>query len=261
MRHPEHAHLLGGKFLRRHLPRAVKRSTRVIVPSEATARDCEALLGVDRGRLAVIPHGGAEEFATPPSDEAWERFEKHSPNLPARFWLTVATIEPRKNLGALLDAIEILRGRESEAANLLLAGGHGWGASRIENRLVALHEEELVHSVGHVDTEWLRCALRRAEGLVMPSLAEGFGLPLLEAMASGCPVLCSDIPVFHEVTGDNALFFDPHRPESIADALHSAFQNRPAQSARAERARAFIAPFTWARAAERTLEVYREALQ
>jgi glycosyltransferase involved in cell wall biosynthesis len=195
-----------------------------------------------------------------PDAATWERFKAETGRLPERFWLAVATIEPRKNLGLLLDALQLLRDRDEDVAQLVHVGGRGWGSLGLENRLAGLTALGAVQCVGHVEPWWLQCALRRAEALVMPSRAEGFGLPVLEAMAAACPVICSDIPVFHEVTGGHARFFDPRDPEGLAAEMSAAAADRSGQSVRARRAREFVAPLTWERAARRTLEVYREAL-
>jgi glycosyltransferase involved in cell wall biosynthesis len=260
LRHPEHAHRRGGRFLARHLPGAVRRATRIIVPSEATARDCVDLLAVDRSRIEIIPYGGVEEFLPEPSAEMWSHLAEEHPALPERFWLTIATLEPRKNLGALLDALEILAARGVKSPPLVQVGPIGWRQDALLDRLTALASKRRVYPLGHQSPGTIRCLLRRAEALVMPSLAEGFGLPILEAMASRCPVLCSDLPVFREVTGGHALFFDPRRPESIADVLAQALADPEGSRGRAGAGLAHIAPFTWERAARRTWEVYQTSV-
>ncbi len=135
----------------------------------------------------------------------------------------------------------------------------GWGQRHLAARIEALRVRGRLIPVGHQDLEMLRCFLRRAAALVFPSLAEGFGLPLLEAMASGCPVLCSDIPVFREVSGGHARFFDPGNSEAIADAVQGLSDTPPADEM-ITLARKHTASFTWERAARRVWEIYQAAL-
>lgn len=260
MRHPEHAHRQGGGFLARHLPKAASKATRIIVPTEETAKDVVALLGVDRVKIDVIPYGGAEEFLAEPSDAQWAEFEHRFERIPERFWLTIATIEPRKNLSTLLDAQEQLAARIADAPTLVLVGPTGWERREVVDRIAEMKALGLVTMPGYIDPLIIGCLCRRAEAMILPSFAEGFGMPILEALASGCPVLCSDIPVFHEVTGGNARFFDPHRAESVAEAMRDALNRRDEMFQLASKGRNHVAPLTWARAAERTVDVYRAAL-
>jgi glycosyltransferase involved in cell wall biosynthesis len=258
IRHPEHGHSLGGRLLAQHLPRTARETTRIIVPSQATADDCVDLLGVESDRLVVIPHGGAEAHGREPSKEMWARFSATHEDLMGRFWLTVATLEPRKNIGLLVDAIDRLAPERS--IPLVLVGNLGWGTGNLVARIDRMVNQGRMIWLHHREPWVLHCLLHRAEALVMPSLAEGFGLPLLEAMASGCPVLCSDIPVFREVTGGHARLFDPHSADALAEQMRGALEDPVGERERAGRAREFIRPFTWERTACRTLDVYREAI-
>lgn len=234
LRHPEHTRWMGGRLLARHLPRAVHRATRILVPSEATARECTELLGVERGRMTVTPLGGAEQFSQEPTAEEMARFDLLFPEFRGNPpWLMVGVDEPRKNF-ALVRHAQALLGPKSVPA--LRIGPD---------------------TAPRVDDTALRCALRRARGLIMPSLNEGFGLPVIEAMASGCPVLCSAIPVFHEITGEHARFFDPRDPESLAEQLRQALADPGAERRRAERARTHADQFTWERTAALTWETLR----
>ncbi|MBN1476631.1 glycosyltransferase family 4 protein [Candidatus Sumerlaeota bacterium] len=258
LRHPEHGHFLGGRLLVHHLPRRARDATRVIVPSQATADDCVELLGLEPSRLVVISHGGAETLSREPSKEMWGRFSATHGDLMGRFWLTVATLEPRKNIGLLVDAIDRLAPERS--IPLVLVGNPGWGTGNLVARIERMVNRGRMIWLHHREPWVLQCLLHRAEALIMPSLAEGFGLPLLEAMAAGCPVLCSDIPVFREVTGGHARLFDPRSADALAEQMLGALEDPEGERARAERARAFIRPFTWERTARRTLDVYREAI-
>lgn len=255
LRAPGSGHALGGRLLARHLPRIAAGLRRVIVPSEATARDCEELLGIPRERIAVIPHGGAEVFRREPDAGDWRRYgDLLEPRCGEHFWLFVGGDEPRKNLALAERACRRAGEARSEPQTLFTVpmsrARRVTGEGPRRRRYVRLP----------IDDALLRCLLRRARGLLVPSLAEGFGLPILEAMAAGCPVICSDIPVFREVTGGHARFFDPRREDQLVAQIQAALDDPGGERSRAARAREHIAPFTWDRTARHTLSVYGEAL-
>ena len=192
------------------MPRAVRNADRVICVSRATARDAVGLLDVPYRKLRVIPNATEPVFSTPPGP----------PPLEPPYLLCVGTPEPRKNLPALLEAFTLVR-RAGRRVRLALVGADGWGEVRVGST-------EGVVAFGRVDDSELRDLYAHAEALVLPSLWEGFGLPVAEALATGCRVACSNIPALRELAGEDATYFDPASPEAISEGILQALtQPRP----------------------------------
>jgi alpha-1,3-rhamnosyl/mannosyltransferase len=173
----------------------------VICVSRATARDVVGLLDVPHRKIRVIPNAIEQIFSQPPGP----------PPLEPPYLLCVGTPEPRKNLPALLEAFDQVR-RAGRRVRLALVGADGWGDVRVGST-------EGVVAFGRVDDAELRDLYAHAEALVLPSLWEGFGLPVGEALAAGTRVACSDLPALREVAGEDATYFDPSDPAAIADGI------------------------------------------
>ena len=173
--------------------------------------------------------------------------------LPKRYILFVSTIEPRKNLGVLLDAFE----RLDYDGSLVVVGKVGWKSEDIVPRL---RRNRVVH-LDYLDAERLATVYRDAEAFVLPSIYEGFGFPLLEAMAHGVPSIAADSSSLPEIGGDAALYFDPSDARELEQQLRRVLNDRELRASLAERGRARAASFSWQRAANETLEVLRRAAQ
>jgi glycosyltransferase involved in cell wall biosynthesis len=208
----------------------------VFVNSEYTGRDVTETLGVPADRVHVGRPAPKEEF----------RAEGHAADLGAPYILTVATLEPRKNLQALVDAHRLLGG------DLLLAvaGGEGWGD---QPEL----DDARIRRLGFVSDEELARLYRGAESAVYPSRFEGFGIPVLEAMACGCPVVVSAHPSLDEASGDAAVRADPDDPAALAAAIEDALGRRPELAAKGL---AHASTFSWRAVGETFLRRYTEAL-
>jgi glycosyltransferase involved in cell wall biosynthesis len=231
------------------VPLAARRSSLLLTDSQASKQDIVQFLGVEPGRIHVAPLGpGIPEPDVPlPLAELRGRLRLGE----APIVLTVAAKRPHKNLDRLLDAVSRL---ETDA--LLIVPGF---ATSFETGLKQ-RAGERVRFLGWVDDRTLDGLYRAATCFVLPSLAEGFGLPVLEAMARGTPVCCSDTSALPEVARDAALYFNPFDPVSIARTIERCFNDaelrRGLRAAGLERAR----QFTWSRTAEATLECYERAL-
>ena len=210
----------------------VRSAARVIAISRQTADDVVAFLGVDPARVRVVECGIEPVFSAPPS-EASERVEP--------YLLGVGTPEPRKNLPRLLEAFALVRSAGGPR-RLVLVGADGWGAVRLD-------PQPGVELAGRVSDERLRDLYAGAEALVFPSLWEGFGLPVGEALAVGCRVVCSDLEVLREVAGHTATYVDPTSPAAIAAGIERSLAGPPPTPERS---------FTWERAAALTAAVWRE---
>jgi glycosyltransferase involved in cell wall biosynthesis len=196
-----------------------------------------------------------------PVDAAHSAAFRRAKQLPDRYWLYLGTLEPRKNLPLLLKAFARIRQiGVHPPSHLVLAGGRGWGDDVIFDRVAALGLHEVVHFPGFVPDAELPDWYRAAEGFVYPSRFEGFGLPVLEAMACGTPVVCSAAPGVREVAGRAALQVPPDDVDGWAAAL-TLLAEQPAlrvalRQAGLEHARCF----TWRATAEQTLAVYDRAV-
>ena len=226
-------------------------AARVLVPSEATARDLAELYGVDRGRVTITPLG--VEVPAEPDRAGAERLLRDL-GVRGPFLLAVGTLEPRKNLPRLLDAFGEVSD-ELPGHWLVVVGPFGWGP-----RLRPTWDSVRVKLAGPVGDAVLHALYRSADGLAYPSLYEGFGLPVLEAMAHGLPVLTSGRSSLPEVAGDAALLVDPLDRGSIAKGLvrlvnDSALRRRLADAGPRRAAR-----FTWPATASGTWAAYREVL-
>ena len=232
------------------VPRGLARARLVLTPSAAVAEQVRDAYGTPEDRVVVTPLG---------VDLAWGR-ARPAPadwlaahDLPSRYLLAVGTLEPRKNLQALVLAHRDLVRRDPEVPPLVLVGGRGWGE--------ALQLDEVrpgaVRLTGHLPIDELRGVVAGAQALVFPSLDEGFGLPPLEALACGVPVLANDLPVTREVLGDQARFCDVADPEAFQQGLLDVLA-APAGDPESRRARA--AEFTWERCARLTREAYARAV-
>lgn len=181
--------------------------------------------------------------------------------IPELFALHVGTLEPRKNISSLLACWRLLRDQMSAVPTLVLCGRFGWKTQELEAEVAAAEEEGWLRHLGYVPEDELARLYVQASVVVFPSLYEGFGLPAVEAMAAGTPLVCSDIPVLHEVAGDAALFASPERPEEMALQVRRLLADeslrRELISLGAER----LAEFDWNKTAEETLAVWREAAE
>jgi alpha-1,3-rhamnosyl/mannosyltransferase len=176
------------------------------------------------------------------------------------YWLAVGNMEPRKNYAALLQSIPTYRSASTHPAPILIAGGDGWESESLKTEIAKHEADGSVRRLGYVKDEILESLYRNARGLIFPSWYEGFGLPVLEALARGCPVICSDRTSLREVGGDAVQFIDPSRPESIAHAMLCLENAANIESIRtAGRARA--EQFSWSKTARQTMEFYQRVLK
>lgn len=236
--HPETLTRRGARWHRRVIARAARRADALVVPTEAVARDLARRLAV-RVPVRVAGHGVTDLGAPAPV-----------PDLPDRYVLAVGTVEPRKGVDVLVTAVAEVA-RSDESVSLVLVGQPGWGG--LDPLRIAADRglaESRVRLLGRVTDRELATVLRGASVLAMPSLAEGFGLPVLEAMAAGVPVVHSDDPALVEVSSGAAMVV----PRGDARALAEALRRVLADSALAARLRADgkrrAAEFTWATAAK-----------
>lgn len=225
---------------------AAWRAAHLLADSEATRRDVVRLYGVAPDRVSVVYPAVGTGFT--PTAETGERERLAATyGLTAPYVLYVGTLQPRKNVGTLVKAMAHV------APGLMLAvvGGVGWGgeAERLRARVEALGLTDRVRFLGHAPAADLPALMRQALALALPSLHEGFGMPLAEAMACGTPTLAADSSCLPEVVGDAGLLLPPHAPAAWADALGRIVGDADLRRELGERGQRRAALFTWDRAA------------
>jgi glycosyltransferase involved in cell wall biosynthesis len=236
---------------------SLHRATRLIAISQATARDLARLPGLDPARIRVIPQAHDPSLA-PASPQAIEDVVRRL-NLPRPFFLFLGGLGPNKNVMTALRAMKSLWATGERRARLVIAGAvtpHTWEVRRMVRQLDL---DDAVHFAGYVAQPDLPALYGASTALVYPSLSEGFGLPPLEAMACGTPVLCSNAASLPEVVGDAALLVDPRSIADLAAALRSLLNSKDLRDRLRDRGLTRAALFSAEKMARQTVEVYREA--
>ena len=230
---------------------------RLVTISEATARDLAFHFPQCAEKVRVVYPGIDPEFR--PGERAEIAATRRELKAPEGYILYAGTVEPRKNLGRLLDAWTALKSEDPQIPPLVLAGPYGWGSERLARRIQALAPEGVI-AVGRVERERLVRIFQAARIFVYPSLYEGFGFPAAEALACGVPVITSDTSSLPEVVGDAGLLVDPGDSGAIAGRLRHLLDHRDRAAALAARGTERTVRFRWDRAAREMEEVFSQAL-
>jgi glycosyltransferase involved in cell wall biosynthesis len=241
------------------LPSLARRAAAVITVSQHAKTELVRTLNISPDKLHVIYEAPPPHFE-PVHDANYLAAMKQKFALPDKYILYLGTLEPRKNLTRLVQAVSQLYHRGCEVP-LLLAGPKGWHMSGFKEEISNLGLESMVHYLGYVPGEALPALYSLATVFAFPSLYEGFGLPPLEAMACGTPVLTSKASAMAEVGGDAVYLIDPYDIEAIADGLHRLLTDKPLRQELSQRGRQHARQFSWERAARETTAVYRQVLQ
>ena len=241
LRHPDFFTARGNRVFRRSLDIIRDKAAMVLCSSQATLEDC-LTAGIDADRLRLVPLGVRSQTITD-ADRARVRATY---DLPERFVLFVGTLEPRKNLSKLVEALR----EQPDLPPLVIAGADGWGD-------ISVVASNNVKFLGHVEERYLGGLYAAASVMAYPSLWEGFGLPVLEAMAQGTPVVTSELISTEEVAGGAAVLVDPRNAESIRAGIRNALADRAQLSQRGlQRA----ARATWNNTAQLTAAAYDEVV-
>ncbi len=234
-----------------NLRRSTARAQRIITVSAAVRDELVDLGYAPREAIDVVHHGPGQLAEV----EATEIPE--SVRIP--YVLHVGTLEPRKNVLGLLAVWEILRGRDVDVPLLVLCGRYGWKADELRKAVGEAEAAGWALHLGYVGEGELAALYRNATLVAFPTLYEGFGLPAVEAQQAGAPLVCSDLPVLHEVAGDGAAYAPPDDPEAFADAVEALLKDPDARRSLAERGRRNAAGLSWQRAAEQTVDTWTRA--
>jgi len=255
MRHPECSSPALYDYLINAVPRSVARADMVLADSAHTQRDVIELLGVPAERTRVVYAGLEPTFVHVPDGPA-RRAALARYGIEPPYILGVGTLQPRKNFGRLIAAYQLVRERHKLPHRLVIAGGKGW---LYEDILTATREAgDAVLLSGYVDDSDLPALYSAADLFAFPSLYEGFGIPLLEAMGCGTPVLTSRASSLPEVAGDAALLVEPNDIESIAAGLWQLLSDETLRQQLVQRGHERTQRFTWAAAAQELLAAYQQ---
>jgi len=228
--------------------RLVNKADKIIAISQNTKNDLVELLKVDPAKITVIYEGVGEQFKLRQRDDEQVQKVKAKYHLPEKFYLCLGTLEPRKNWLSAIDGFLT----SHTSANLVLAGGHGWQSAEVLNKAGNNAKIILLDYVEEEDKPYL---YNLAEALVYPSFYEGFGLPIVEAMASGCPVIAGANSSQSEIVGEAGLLVNAYRSEEIAQAINLLEQNTNYRQQLIDLGLRRALDFNWRECAEKTKQV------
>ena len=250
--HPETLTPRGVSWHRAMIGRAAERAAAIVVPSTSVADDLAGVFPAAAGKLHVIGHGVTAMPAPPNAVERRRRW-----GLPERYVLSIATLEPRKGLDVLVTA---MAAAASGTAHLVVVGSPGWGGVDVAAVAAAAGlPADRLHLLGRLPDTDLAAALAGAAVLAAPSRSEGFGLPVLEAMAAGVPVICSDAPALVELAGGVGLIVPRNDPSALATAIGAVYGDSAMAGELARRGLRRAQDFSWPSAAERLWELHAGA--
>jgi glycosyltransferase involved in cell wall biosynthesis len=241
------------------VPRSVQRATHVLADSQATKEDLIRLYDTSPEKITVLLSGVDSRFKRVENTEALKSVRAKYKIPPRPYVISVGTVQPRKNYPRLIQALARLRAQGHDIG-LVIAGGKGWLEDPIHDAIRETNTGDSVHMIGFADDIDLPTLYSAADCLAFPSLYEGFGLPILEAMACGTPVVTSNVSSLPEVAGDAAICIDPHELDVLTDAIGGLLTDARLRASLIERGYARAAAFTWDAAAEQLLAVYNRMM-
>lgn len=254
---PAHHKRLNFWYLNAAMPLYVRRADAIIAVSESTKRDLIRLYGIPAEKVTVIYEAASPVFHPQPPEHVAAVRARYG--LPERYLLTVGTIEPRKNLPRLVEALAALR-LDMPDLKLVVAGAKGWLFEGFFEAIERHDQGQAVVLPGYIADDDLPALYAGAEVVVQPSLYEGFGLPVLEAMACGAPVACSRTSSLGEIAGQAALTFDPLNVEEMAEVIRRLLADADLRERLRHKGLAHAANFSWGKAARETWAVYERLM-
>ena len=251
--HKRHTYVTNQMF-----PTFIKKASGIIAVSKFTAEELVSIFPDAAEKTTVVHEASPPEYSEVTEKSELNRVRKKL-NLPESFFLFLGTLEPRKNLTKLLEAFQ--RVSDSIPHSLVISGSAGWKTKEFFKRLKTSGIEDRVHLTGFVDGKDIPALLSLSDAFIYPSLYEGFGLPILEAMACGTPVITSNVSSMPEIAGEAAYLIDPQSADSIARGISTLAHDEARRKQLRERGLRRAGEFSWEETARKTLQVYREVLK
>jgi len=247
------------------IPQAVKQAKKIIAVSYSTKKDLKEIFGLGDEKIKVIYHGLDKRFFKK-STPAMIKKIKTKFNIKNDYLLFLGTLESRKNIFRIIEAYERLRERISNSqfsisnCQLVLAGAPGWNFKEIEKRIAISKYKNDIILPGYIEADDLDPLFEEAKIFVFPTLYEGFGLPVIEAMANGIPVITSNVSSLPEIAGENAILVDPLNVAEITQAMFDLLTKPEIWQRYSQLGKEKAKEFDWQRTAAETIRVYQEAL-
>ncbi len=247
--------------LRITVQRTVQRAARVLTPSEFSAQCIQRVYGLDPDRITVVPNGVSPLYRPLPRESAQARIRAEM-GIPAPYILMVGDLQPRKNQIGLIAAFEqLVRAHQELRHTLVLTGQDSWYASRVKEAAARSAVSERIRFTGFVDDDDLLALYAGCDLFVFPSFYEGFGIPIVEAMACGRAVVCSSITATVEVADGAAITFDPSSPAQMMRAMRDVLLDSDLRTRMERKGLQRAVAFQWRDAARKTLEVYYQVVE
>jgi glycosyltransferase involved in cell wall biosynthesis len=237
------SHLKKAVFIEKLLlKRALKKSQKIITVSENTKKDLIEKFKIDGQKIITVPCAASDGFLTDTSPK--DTF------LPEKFFLSVGTIEPRKNYETLIQAFAMFHKTNPEH-HLIIAGKKGWGTIDLDELITSNYLQKYVHILGYITNKSLNKLYNQAQAFIFPSYYEGFGIPPLEALKCGCPVISSYTSSMPEVLGEAAIFCDPSQPAEFTKAMEKIVSDANLRTELINKGRIQSNKFSWTSSAEK----------
>lgn len=240
------------------LPLVARRAAAIITPSHHAKQEITSILQLPKEKVHVVHEAAGGDFR-PITDRTQHHLVRQTYQLPQHFILYVGTLEPRKNLIRLAHAFAQLR-QQRLPHHLILVGSHGWKMAGFDEAVEQLNIGKWVHQIGFVPDDHLATLYSLADLFAFPSLYEGFGLPPLEAMACGTPVLTSHNTSMAEICGSAAYLVDPHDTDAIASGMRQILCDGQLSAELSQRGLQHVRRYSWENTAQQTLAIYRQFL-